>query len=73
MRIIRYQNNQGNINYAAEQGDGWALKLCGDIYAGPQLSGERCGLFVNAVSVIVKGAVFVRMATQLVEPRSVLA
>jgi 2-keto-4-pentenoate hydratase/2-oxohepta-3-ene-1,7-dioic acid hydratase in catechol pathway len=41
MRIIRYEDNQGNIKYAAQQADGSALKLYGDIFAGPHLSGER--------------------------------
>jgi 2-keto-4-pentenoate hydratase/2-oxohepta-3-ene-1,7-dioic acid hydratase in catechol pathway len=41
MRIIRYQDNQGNIGHAAQQPDGTALKLTGDIYAGPQLTREQ--------------------------------
>ena len=36
MKIIRYQDKQGHIGYAAQQADGTALKLSGDIYAGLQ-------------------------------------
>ena len=41
MKIIRYQDRQGDIGCAAEQADGTALKLNGDIYAGLQPTGER--------------------------------
>lgn len=38
MKIIRYQDAQGNINHAALQTDGTALKLTGDIYNSPQIT-----------------------------------
>ena len=41
MKIIRYEDNKGNINYAAQQPDGSALKLNGYIYAAPQITSER--------------------------------
>jgi 2-keto-4-pentenoate hydratase/2-oxohepta-3-ene-1,7-dioic acid hydratase in catechol pathway len=40
MKIIRYQDRQGNIGYAAQQLDGSALKLSGDIYATPRVTPE---------------------------------
>ncbi len=41
MRIIRYEDNEGNIGCAAQQADGSALKLTGDIYANPTPTTER--------------------------------
>lgn len=41
MKIIRYEDNKGNIDYAAQQNDGSALKLNGYIYAAPQITSER--------------------------------
>lgn len=41
MKIIRYQDKQGCISYAAQQADGTALKINGDIYAGPQPTREQ--------------------------------
>ncbi len=41
MRIIRYEDKQGNLGHAAQQADGSALKLSGDIYDGPQLTREK--------------------------------
>lgn len=41
MKIIRYEDNKGNINFAAQQPDGSALKLNGYIYAAPQITSER--------------------------------
>ena len=41
MKIIRYQNPQGVIGYAAQQADGSALKLTGDIYDSPKSTIER--------------------------------
>jgi 2-keto-4-pentenoate hydratase/2-oxohepta-3-ene-1,7-dioic acid hydratase in catechol pathway len=41
MKIIRYEDNKGNINYAMQQGDGSALKLNGYIYSTPQVTSER--------------------------------
>ena len=40
MKIIRYQDKQGNIGYASQQADGSTLKLVGELYAGLQLTGE---------------------------------
>jgi len=40
MKIIRYQDQQGIVGYAAQQADGTALKLIGDIYHSPQLTTE---------------------------------
>jgi len=44
MKIIRYEDNKGNINYAALQPDGSALKLNGYIYATPQITSERAAI-----------------------------
>jgi 2-keto-4-pentenoate hydratase/2-oxohepta-3-ene-1,7-dioic acid hydratase in catechol pathway len=41
MKIIRYQDRQGNIGYAAQQKDGSSLKLAGDVYAMPQVTREK--------------------------------
>ena len=40
MKIIRYQDRQGVIGYAAQQADGSAVKLIGDIYDSPQTTTE---------------------------------
>src|SRR5882757_2664537 len=41
MKIIRYQDKQGVIGFAAQQADGSALKLSGDIYASPIVTKEK--------------------------------
>lgn len=41
MRIIRYEDKNGNIGYATQQADGSALKLSGDIYNNPTPTTER--------------------------------
>ncbi len=41
MKIIRYQDRQGSTGYAAQQSDGAALKLAGDIYHAPKLTNEK--------------------------------
>ena len=41
MKIIRYQDAQGAIGYGALQPDGSALKLAGDIYQKPKVTGEK--------------------------------
>ena len=41
MRIIRYRDKQGGIAHAAQQSDGTALKLAGDIYHSPTLTNEK--------------------------------
>jgi len=41
MKIIRYQDRQGSISYAAQLEDGTALKLSGDIYTGLRPAGGR--------------------------------
>ena len=41
MKIIRYQDAKGNISHAAQQADGSALKLTGDIYKSPQITQEK--------------------------------
>ena len=41
MKIIRYQDKNGNPGYAAQQADGSALKLVGDIYNSPQVTAEK--------------------------------
>jgi 2-keto-4-pentenoate hydratase/2-oxohepta-3-ene-1,7-dioic acid hydratase in catechol pathway len=41
MKIIRYEDNKGTINYGALQEDGSALRLNGYIYATPQITSER--------------------------------
>ncbi len=40
MKIIRYQDKQGNIGFAALQADGSALKLAGELYSGLRLTNE---------------------------------
>ena len=40
MKIIRYQNQQGEIGYAVQQSDGSALKLAGDIFNSPETTSE---------------------------------
>jgi 2-keto-4-pentenoate hydratase/2-oxohepta-3-ene-1,7-dioic acid hydratase in catechol pathway len=41
MKIIRCQDNKGNIIHAAQQPDGSALKIAGDIYDSPTVTTER--------------------------------
>jgi 2-keto-4-pentenoate hydratase/2-oxohepta-3-ene-1,7-dioic acid hydratase in catechol pathway len=41
MKIIRYQDRQGNIGYAAQQRDGSSLKLAGDVYVAPHVTREK--------------------------------
>jgi 2-keto-4-pentenoate hydratase/2-oxohepta-3-ene-1,7-dioic acid hydratase in catechol pathway len=41
MKIIRYQDRQGSVAYAAQQSDGSTLKLTGDIYSSPKLTTEK--------------------------------
>ncbi len=40
MKIIRYQDSQGRTGYAAQQKDGTALKLAGDIYQSHAVTDE---------------------------------
>ena len=41
MKIIRYQDQQGTIAHAAQQPDGTALKLIGDIFNSPKVTTEK--------------------------------
>src|ERR1700744_730233 len=41
MKIIRYQDKQGSIGYAAQQADGSALKITGDVYSSLKLTTEK--------------------------------
>jgi 2-keto-4-pentenoate hydratase/2-oxohepta-3-ene-1,7-dioic acid hydratase in catechol pathway len=41
MKIIRYQDKSGTVGYAAQQPDGSALKLTGDIYNSPKSSNDK--------------------------------
>jgi 2-keto-4-pentenoate hydratase/2-oxohepta-3-ene-1,7-dioic acid hydratase in catechol pathway len=41
MKIIRYRDKQGVIGFAAQQPDGSALKLSGDIHASPMVTKEK--------------------------------
>ena len=41
MKIIRYQDNNGHIGHASLQTDGTALRLAGDLFGSPKVSGER--------------------------------
>jgi 2-keto-4-pentenoate hydratase/2-oxohepta-3-ene-1,7-dioic acid hydratase in catechol pathway len=41
MRIIRYQDAAGNIQYAAQQPDGSARRIHGDIFGGHRVTDER--------------------------------
>jgi 2-keto-4-pentenoate hydratase/2-oxohepta-3-ene-1,7-dioic acid hydratase in catechol pathway len=40
VKIIRYLNRQGEAGFAAQQADGSALKIAGDIYNSPQITTE---------------------------------
>jgi 2-keto-4-pentenoate hydratase/2-oxohepta-3-ene-1,7-dioic acid hydratase in catechol pathway len=44
MKIIRYQNQQGEIGHAAQQPDGSALKIVGDIFNSPKVTAEKIGI-----------------------------
>ncbi|WP_415907406.1 fumarylacetoacetate hydrolase family protein [Oleiharenicola sp. Vm1] len=44
MKIIRYLDSQGRAHFGAEQPDGSALRLDGDIYATPRVTGERAAI-----------------------------
>jgi len=41
MRIIRYQDPEGNIAHAAQQADGAALELAGGIFDNPEVTGKK--------------------------------
>jgi 2-keto-4-pentenoate hydratase/2-oxohepta-3-ene-1,7-dioic acid hydratase in catechol pathway len=41
MKIIRYLNQKGESGYAAQQADGTAMKLTGDIFFSPRLTNEK--------------------------------
>src|SRR5271163_4909691 len=41
MKIIRYQNPPGEAGYAAQQSDGTAFKLAGDIFNSPKVTDEK--------------------------------
>ena len=41
MKIIRYNDSKGNIGHAAQQTDGSAFKLDGDIYNSPKVTREK--------------------------------
>src|ERR1700761_5663359 len=41
MKIIRYQNPKGETGYAAQQPDGIALKLAGDIFDSPKITTKK--------------------------------
>jgi 2-keto-4-pentenoate hydratase/2-oxohepta-3-ene-1,7-dioic acid hydratase in catechol pathway len=41
MKIIRYEDQHGIVGYAAQQSDGTALKLTGDIFHSPRLMTEN--------------------------------
>jgi 2-keto-4-pentenoate hydratase/2-oxohepta-3-ene-1,7-dioic acid hydratase in catechol pathway len=41
MKIIRYQDQQGAVGYGAQQADGTALKLAGDIFNSPRVTAEK--------------------------------
>jgi 2-keto-4-pentenoate hydratase/2-oxohepta-3-ene-1,7-dioic acid hydratase in catechol pathway len=41
MKIIRYLNQLGEVGYAAQQPDGSALKIAGDIFNSPKVTAEK--------------------------------
>src|SRR2546422_109933 len=41
MKIIHYRDQQGSIAYAAQQPDGMALKLTGDVFNSPKVTTEK--------------------------------
>jgi len=41
MKIIRYQDRQGNTGYAAQTADGAALEMTGDLYHSPTVTAEK--------------------------------
>ena len=44
MKIIRYLDKNGHIGHAAQQADGRALKLTGDLYHSAQVTQEEAGI-----------------------------
>ena len=44
MQIIRYQDHQGKIGYAARQPDGTAFKLTGNIFDSPKMTTEKAAI-----------------------------
>ena len=44
MRIIRYQDSQGNVGHASLQADGTALRLAGSIFESPKITGENANV-----------------------------
>lgn len=44
MRIIRYLDSHGRTHFGAEQADGFALRLDGDLYATPRVTTERADI-----------------------------
>jgi 2-keto-4-pentenoate hydratase/2-oxohepta-3-ene-1,7-dioic acid hydratase in catechol pathway len=44
MKIIRYLDQRSAVGYAAQQPDGSALKLAGDIYGSPKITTEKIGV-----------------------------
>ncbi|MEY2466704.1 MAG: hypothetical protein QOD03_1225 [Verrucomicrobiota bacterium] len=57
---MRYQNQQSAIGYAAQQADGTAFKLVGDIYHAPKLTDEKADVAkllapIQATSIICIG------------------
>jgi 2-keto-4-pentenoate hydratase/2-oxohepta-3-ene-1,7-dioic acid hydratase in catechol pathway len=56
MKIIRYQDARGNIACAAQQADGTALKLTGDIYNAPQLAKEKADV-AKLLAPVVPGSI----------------
>jgi len=52
MKIIRYQDAEGNIAHAAQQADGTALKLTGDIYGTPQVTREPAKVAARLAPVV---------------------
>jgi 2-keto-4-pentenoate hydratase/2-oxohepta-3-ene-1,7-dioic acid hydratase in catechol pathway len=44
MKIIRYQDHRGGTGHAAQQADGTALKLAGDIFNSPKVTTEKAAV-----------------------------
>ena len=44
MKIIRYLNQKGEVGYAAQQPDGSALKIAGDVFNSPKVTAENASV-----------------------------
>ncbi len=69
MKIIRYEDNKGHINYAARQPDGSALRLNGYLFASPHITSEKAQVAkllapIQPTSIICIGLNYTRHAQE---------